>query len=63
MLQQFRRYLVYKVWTDGFSIGKSMLYWGKFIHKIKIFIFETDIKAVNCENPSAKHTQPSVQYD
>jgi hypothetical protein len=59
---QFRRYLVYKAWTDSFSIGKSELDWGKFMYKIKILIFELDIKSANYEKSSAKHAQPSVQF-
>jgi hypothetical protein len=43
MLQQFGRYLFCKAWTDGFNIGKRMLYSGKFMYKIKIFVFELDI--------------------
>jgi len=42
MLQQFRRYLVYKSWTDVLCFAKRTLCWGKFMYKVKIFIFELD---------------------
>ena len=58
MLQKFRRYLFYKAWADGLSFGKHMLYWRKFMYKVKILIFELDINVENCETPSVKHVQP-----